>query len=126
LEGTYAGIYGRVVRRIEGLRLAPYDLENYKTDPATQDPMQRGRGQALVGIFKSRYLKRLESSVAAFRISVFRLMEYILTFRHYIHADVLLEPTDFWKLLGTVERDLEDDAQALEDAEEQADELQVR
>ena len=77
-----------------------------------------GRGQALIGIFKSRYLKRLESSVAAFRISVFRLMEYLLTFRHYIHGNVLLEPTDFWKLLGTIERDLEDDAQAQEHAEE--------
>jgi SNF2 family DNA or RNA helicase len=77
-----------------------------------------GRGQALIGIFKSRYLKRLESSVAAFRISVFRLMEYLLTFRHYIHGNVLLEPTDFWKLLGTIERDLEDDAQAQEQAEE--------
>jgi hypothetical protein len=75
-----------------------------------------GRGQALIGIFKSRYLKRLESSVAAFRISVFRLMEYLLTFRHYIHGNVLLEPTDFWKLLGTIERDLEDDAQAQEHA----------
>lgn len=122
LEGTYAGIYTKVVRGIEQLVLAPYDLEAYKTDPAAQDAMQIGRGQALVGIFKSRYLKRLESSVAAFRITVFRLMEYMLTFRHYILANVLLEPTDFWKLLGTIERDLEDDARAQEtEAEEEED-----
>ena len=118
MEGTYAGIYQRIVRAIEDLRLAPYDLETYKADPKAQDPMLVGRGQALVGIFKSRYLKRLESSVAAFRISVYRLMEYLLTFRHYIHGNVLLEPTDFWKLLGTIERNLEDDAQAQEHAEE--------
>ncbi len=118
LEGTYAGIYQKIVRSIEELKLAPYDLEAYKADPATQDAMLVGRGQALIGIFKSRYLKRLESSVAAFRISVFRLMEYLLTFRHYILSDILLEPTDFWKLLGTIERDLEDDAQAQERAEE--------
>ncbi len=110
LEGTYAGIYQKIVRSIEDLKLVPYDLETYKADPKTQDPMLVGRGQALIGIFKSRYLKRLESSVAAFRISVFRLMEYLLTFRHYILGNVLLEPTDFWKLLGTIERDLEDDA----------------
>lgn len=116
LEGTYAGIYQQIVRAIEDLRLAPYDLETYKADPQTQDRMLVGRGQALIGIFKSRYLKRLESSVAAFRISVFRLMEYLLTFRHYIHGSVLLEPLDFWKLLGTIERDLEDDAQAQERA----------
>jgi hypothetical protein len=59
-------------RGIEDLKLAHYDLETYKADPKDQDPMLVGRGQALVGIFKSRYLKRLESSVAAFRISVFR------------------------------------------------------
>ena len=106
------------MRSIEDLKLVPYDLETYKADPEGQDPMLAGRGQALIGIFKSRYLKRLESSVAAFRISVFRLMEYLLTFRHYIHGNVLLEPTDFWKLLGTIERDLEDDAQAQEHAEE--------
>ncbi len=122
LEGTYAGIYKRVVRGIEQLVLAPYDLETYKADPAQQDPLQVGRGQALVGIFKSRYLKRLESSVAAFRISVFRLMEYMLTFRHYIQEHVLLEPMDFWKLLSCIEKDLEDDAQEQEEMAEDEDE----
>lgn len=126
LEGTYKGIYGKVVRGIEHLRLAPYDLETYKANPALQNQMQIGRGQALVGIFKSRYLKRLESSVAAFRISIFRLMEYMLTFRHYILADVLLEPADFWKLLGTIEKDLEDDAKAQEAEAEDDDEDQLQ
>ncbi len=122
LEGTYAGIYGKIVRAIECLKLAPYDLEAYKADPREQDSRQVQRGQALVGIFKSRYLKRLESSVAAFRISVFRLMEYLLTFRHYLLENLLLEPTDFWKLLGTIERDLEDDARAEEEEEEEEQE----
>jgi len=112
LEGTYAGIYKKLVRGIEELELAPYDLETYKA--GAKDQMQVGRGQALVGIFKSRYLKRLESSVAAFRISIFRLMEYLLTFRHYIQGHVLLEPMDFWRLLATVESDIEDDAQEQE------------
>lgn len=119
LEGTYAGIYKQLVRGIERLELAPYDLEAYKT--GAKDQMQVGRGQALVGIFKSRYLKRLESSVAAFRISVFRLMEYLLTFRHYIQGHVLLEPMDFWRLLATVESDIEDDAQEQERMSEDID-----
>jgi hypothetical protein len=33
LEGTYAGIYERIVRTIEHLKLAPYDLESYKANP---------------------------------------------------------------------------------------------
>jgi superfamily II DNA or RNA helicase len=126
LEGTYGKIYDKIVRNIEDLKLAPYDLETYKADPAQRDPLLVGRGQALVGIFKSRYLKRFESSVAAFRISVFRLMEYLLTFRHYILAGVLLEPTDFWKLLGTIEQDLEDDARSQEEEEEEEDDNLAR
>jgi hypothetical protein len=126
LEGTYVRLYDQVVRGIESLKLAPYDLETYKADPAERDRMQVGRGQALVGIFKSRYLKRLESSVAAFRISIFRLMEYLLTFRHYILAGTLLEPMEFWKLLGTIEQDLEDDAQAQEEEEEEGEPAPVR
>ena len=114
------------MRGIEQLVLAPYDLETYKADPAQQDPLQIGRGQALVGIFKSRYLKRLESSVAAFRISLFRLMEYLLTFRHYIQEHVLLEPVDFWKLLSCIERDLEDDAQEQEEKAEDEDDSAER
>ncbi|MCH9033488.1 MAG: helicase [Planctomycetes bacterium] len=121
LEGTYAGIYEQIVRTIEHLKLAPYDLESYKADPDERDKIVMQRGQNLVGIFKSRYLKRLESSVAAFRISLFRSMEYLLTFRHYILDNVLLEPSDFWKLLGTVEKDLEDDAQAQESEGEEDD-----
>jgi hypothetical protein len=127
LEGTYAGIYEQIVRTIEQLKLAPYDLESYKADPGERDKIVVQRGQNLVGIFKSRYLKRLESSVAAFRISVFRLMEYLLTFRHYILDNVLLDPADFWKLLATVEAEIEDDAQVQETAvEEEVDATEQR
>jgi len=82
------------LRAIENLKLAPCDLESHKADPDERDKIVVQRGQNLVGIFKSRYLRRLESSGAAFRISVFRLMEYLLTFRHYILDHVLLEPAE--------------------------------
>ncbi|MBM4388939.1 MAG: helicase, partial [Deltaproteobacteria bacterium] len=74
LEDTYHGIYGEVVAGIESLKLVPYNLESYKKVEEEKDELEVGREEALVGIFKSRYLKRFESSVEAFRISVRRAL----------------------------------------------------
>ena len=54
LEATYVGIYDEVVNGIDSLRLAPYNLENYKKEGVQVDEFEAGREQALVGIFKSR------------------------------------------------------------------------
>jgi SNF2 family DNA or RNA helicase len=111
LEATYEGIYEDIVERIEGLNLAPYNLESYKKKGARLDDFERGREQALVGIFKSRYLKRLESSVEAFRISVRRALEFQKTFLSYLLDGKLLGSTDFQKILRYLEKeDEEDDA----------------
>jgi SNF2 family DNA or RNA helicase len=72
LEATYEGIYERIVSGIERLQLAQYSLESFKRTGIERDEFEEGREQALVGIFKTRYLKRLESSIDAFRISVRR------------------------------------------------------
>ncbi|MGB8345786.1 MAG: helicase-related protein [Ktedonobacteraceae bacterium] len=117
LEATYGGIYERIVTRIEGLRLAPYRLESYKkpgTEPDRSE-MERqfevGREEALVGIFKSRYLKRFESSIDAFRISVRRALEFLETFESYILEGRVLDSASFQKALRYLSReDEEDDA----------------
>ena len=84
LEATYGGIYDKLVNRIEGLKLAPYRLETYKKQGIVRDQFEEGREEALVGIFKSRYLKRFESSIDAFRISVRRALEFLETFESYV------------------------------------------
>ena len=111
LEATYQGIYDGVVSGIESLKLAPYNLESYKKDANKIDKMEEGRGQALVGIFKSRYLKRFESSVEAFRISVTRALEFQKTFEAYILDGKLLKSWDFHKAMQYLAKeDEEDDA----------------
>jgi len=111
LEATYKGIYDEVVSGIEGLRLAPYNLEAYKRAGVAVDEFEAGREQALVGIFKSRYLKRFESSIEAFRISIRRALAFLKTFESYILDGRLLASGDFHKALRYVEReDEEDDA----------------
>jgi superfamily II DNA or RNA helicase len=109
LETTYSGIYQRVVSRIENLRLVPYRLENYKKQGVERDVFEEGREEALVGIFKSRYLKRFESSVDAFRISVRRALEFLETFESYLLEGKVLNSGDFQKALRFLAREDEED-----------------
>jgi superfamily II DNA or RNA helicase len=111
LEAAYAGIYEEVVSGIEDLRLAPYSLEAYKKKGVAVDEFEAGREQALVGIFKSRYLKRFESSIEAFRISVRRALAFLKTFEEYLLGGKILRSSDFHKALTYLAReDEEDDA----------------
>lgn len=62
------GFYDEFLDRIESLTLAPYNLERYKKDK--KDTKELNRREALAGIFKTNYLKRLESSLCAFMNSL--------------------------------------------------------
>src|SRR5258707_6626769 len=111
LEATYGGIYDKLVNHIEGLKLAPYRLETYKKQGVKRDQFEEGREEALVGIFKSRYLKRFESSVDAFRISIRRALEFLETFETYILEGKVMNRTDFQKAMRFLaSEDEEDDA----------------
>lgn len=109
LEATYQGIYDDIVHGVESLRLAPYNLEAYKRKDEERDVFELGREQALVGIFKSRYLKRFESSIESFRISVRRALEFLKTFESYLLDGTLVGSRDFHKMARYVEREGEDD-----------------
>ena len=109
LEATYNGIYAEVVFGIDGLRLAPYNLEAFKKKGVEVNELEAGREQALVGIFKSRYLKRFESSIAAFRISVRRALEFQKTFESYILDGKALKSVDFHRAMRFLEREGEED-----------------
>ncbi len=122
LETTYKGIYDTIVSGIESLNLSPYNLESYKRNAADQDDLELGREKALVGIFKSRYLKRFESSVEAFRISVKRSLEFFKTFNEYLADRKLLNSADFRMALRyIIAEDEEDDAVPTSRAEEMDD-----
>lgn len=111
LEATYGGIYEEVVAGIESLELAPYKLETYKKRGVERDEFEEGREQALVGIFKSRYLKRFESSIEAFRISVRRALAFLNTFESYLLDGKLLRSSEFHRAIAYLSReDEEDDA----------------
>jgi len=109
LEATYGGIYEEVVAGVESLQLAPYKLETFKKKD--RNDFETGREEALVGIFKSRYLKRFESSIEAFRISVRRALAFLNTFETYLLDGKLLASADFHRAIAYLSReDEEDDA----------------
>ena len=109
LESTYSGIYDKVVAAVEGLHLAPYQLETYKKAGVKRDEFEQGREEALAGIFRSRYLKRFESSVDAFRITVRRALEFTKTFESYLLDGKLVDSTSFQKSMRYLSREDEDD-----------------
>jgi superfamily II DNA or RNA helicase len=108
LEATYEGFYKHIVRQIEALNLAHYSLEGYKRSRQEQDDFELGRQVALVGIFKSRFLKRLESSIEAFRISIRRALEFVKTFAEYVQDGIILDAASFRMAMQLLEHDDED------------------
>lgn len=108
LQATYEGFYKQIVRRIESLNLAHYSLESYKRSGQEQDDFELGRQVALVGIFKSRFLKRLESSIDSFRVSIRRSLEFVKTFAEYVQDGIILDAASFQIAMRLLDRDDED------------------
>ena len=76
LEETYSGkdLFGEISRNFKKLSLLSYRPEAVK-EQKYQDTWELGRQNAVVGLIIKLLMKRLESSVQAFRISVDKLLE---------------------------------------------------
>jgi len=57
-----------------------YPLAWYKGDDESIDPLEQGRQSQVVGLIRTNFLKRFESSVAAFEMSCDRLLKKLLAF----------------------------------------------
>jgi hypothetical protein len=116
LGATYGGLYDEIVAAIDSFSLAPYKLEAYKKKSAITDTQghewETGRELALVGIFKTRFLKRLESSIEAFRLSLRRALTFEETYKDYLLDRKVVSSKDFQRALRFVARDEEDDIAA--------------
>jgi hypothetical protein len=109
LEAVHSGLYGQIVDQIESLSLAPYRLESYKKEEERINEFEKGRGEGLVGIFKVRFLKRLESSIAAFRLSVHRALLFEQGYLDFLLNRQVIASRDFWKMLRLAGLDAEDE-----------------
>lgn len=71
-----------------------YPLAWYKGPDKSIDPLEQGRQQQVVGLIRTNFLKRFESSVTAFELSCERLLQKLLAFLE-IHCEL---PTHKGKL----------------------------
>jgi len=63
-----------------------YPLAYYKGDDKSIDPFEENRQKQVVGLIRTMFLKRFESSVAAFELSCDRLMRKLLAFLE-VHSE---------------------------------------
>ncbi|MFQ6054713.1 MAG: phospholipase D-like domain-containing protein, partial [Methanosarcinales archaeon] len=76
LESTYSNLYENIASKIENLSLVCYNIEEYKNDKSKDDIAKDKKNQALIGLIKTLFLKRLESSIEAFKISIERQLDF--------------------------------------------------
>lgn len=103
LEQTYRGFYNEIAEQIENLTLVSYNIEQFR---AGRNENQVNRNSALIGILKMVFLKRLESSLTAFAVSVDRQHQFQRRFFTLLQQGRLLDATSHRKLLA-----LEDEAE---------------
>jgi len=108
LEATYENIYEDIVNRINHLHLTPYNLERYKIDRTKKDEEDDLRNQALIGLIKTLFLKRFESSVYAFQNSIGRQLGFQRAFLDQLERGRLLDSAEYRKMLAFEEDDSQD------------------
>lgn len=98
LTAAYPDVYREIVGDIEKLHLVPYNIAAYRKKKSEEDERLADRGDALIGIQKTLFLKRLESSVAAFRQSVRNHQDFQRRFCEFLAQEKLLGAADVREL----------------------------
>ena len=75
-----------------------YPLHWYKGPDKSIDPLEEGRQKQVVGLIRIQFLKRFESSVAAFELSCDRLLKKLLAFLEvHSESDAAKRRLERWK-----------------------------
>lgn len=102
LVAAYQGFYREIAHSIEALSLVSYNIEAFKKE---RDDQRVQSNNALIGIMKTLFLKRLESSVQAFEISLQRQRQFQAGFFEHLMENKLLDAPNYRKLLALEEED---------------------
>jgi superfamily II DNA or RNA helicase len=133
LETVYAGIYQRVVSVVEDLNFAIYNLEEFGIeDPKKEEASDNleaevKRNRSFIGILKTTYLKRMESSVIALEASLKSQAAYLDLFLKFLEDGYVLRPKDRDRLKVSLGQSLTDDlveSLEIEELDTFADKLQ--
>lgn len=113
LEALYGGIYSQITATIESLKFAVYDLESYgvQTEAGDTDERLKQRNRNFIGIMRTIFLKRMESSVVALMSTVRGMVEYSELFLSHLEKEGrVLTPKDAARLKVALGGSLPDDA----------------
>jgi len=116
LDETYQGLYYQIAEKIEKeLNLAYYRLEDYRI-VGKKDELELGRMKALGGILQTILLKRLESSVEAFRKSIQNQIDFLSTFKDiFFKEGKILRKKFYNKYLVYLEEEVENSNYIIEE-----------
>lgn len=112
LDKAYRGMYKEISNIItEKLTMAYYKILEYKkTEKLTADEeLVLGRMIAIGGIFRTILLKRLESSVEAFRKSVSNHITFLDKLKKYIKKGKILTKESFRKYIMQADEEIEEE-----------------
>ncbi|MCL6430576.1 MAG: helicase, partial [Anaerolineae bacterium] len=102
LEQTYRGLYEEIAGQIDRLSLVSYNLEQFRIE-ADEEVVERNN--ALIGIIKTTFLKRLESSLRAFEVSVQRQARFQQRFYTLLQQGRLLDSPTHRRIIALEEAD---------------------
>ncbi len=103
LDATLPGWYGEIDGLIEQLGLVSYNIEQFRRRGAEDRTVQFNR--ARIWLIKSVLLKRLESSAAAFEVSIRRQAEFQKRFLALLREGRLLDAGAYRRLVSVEEED---------------------
>src|SRR3989344_38514 len=112
LDKAYKGMYKEISDTItEKLTMAYYKILEYRKEglKSEEERLALGRMIAIGGIFRTILLKRLESSVDAFRKSISKHMNFLEKLKTYLKSGKLLTKETFFKYLMSVDEELEEE-----------------
>jgi len=134
LTDVYSGIYEECKKAIESLNLASYNIDSFRKDifqlklqsfeqikeflkkegwpdEAVQELlMTLGRNESVIAILRILFLKRLESSVEAFRLSIKRLLDFQNKFLQLLDKNKILDRESYIKFYSAqAENEIEEE-----------------
>jgi hypothetical protein len=112
LDKAYKGMYKEISDTItEKLTMAYYKILEYRKEglKTEEERLALGRMIAIGGIFRTILLKRLESSVDAFRKSIFNHIRFLKKLKSYLKSGKLLTKQTFFKYLMSVDEEIEEE-----------------
>ena len=110
LDKAYKGMYKEISDTItEKLTMAYYRILEYRKEgfKSEEERLEWGRMNAIGGIFRTILLKRLESSVDAFRKSIFNHIRFLEKLKTYLKSGKLLTKETYFKYLMSIDEELE-------------------